>query len=188
MKYRIIHIIFSFCILTLAACNKKDAPANPCLGVAYDIEYSSTAAIGAQNNGSITVTYPLGDSITYSLNNGGFQPVAVYNNLAPGNYVLTVKNQKGCTDTTTINIPNYGPKYALVKQLITGYCGPCHLNGGLSGGINFDTDNSIISAWDRIKVRAVDGTPTFMPEGGQLTTIDKNKILDWINAGHGQMN
>ena len=33
------------------------------------------------------------------------------------------------------------------------------------------------------QVRAVDGNPTFMPQGGQLTTIDKQKITDWINAG-----
>jgi hypothetical protein len=30
----------------------------------------------------------------------------------------------------------------------------------------------------------VDGTPSFMPQGGQLTTIDKQRITDWVNAGH----
>jgi hypothetical protein len=23
-----------------------------------------------------------------------------------------------------------------------------------------------------------------MPQGGQLTAIDKQKIVDWVNAGH----
>jgi uncharacterized membrane protein len=78
----------------------------------------------------------------------------------------------------------YGPKYHAVKQLILGYCGPCHLNGATSGGRNYDTDANILAAWDRIKARTVDGIPSFMPEGGQLTTVDKQKITDWVNAGH----
>ena len=54
----------------------------------------------------------------------------------------------------------------------------------MEGSKNFDTDDNIVNSWDRIRARAVDGNPSFMPQGGQLTTVDKNKILDWINAGH----
>jgi uncharacterized membrane protein len=101
-----------------------------------------------------------------------------------------VKNQNGCTDTAQITILNYGPKYALVKQIIVGYCGPCHYNGGIDGGKNFDTDASIIASWDRIKARAVDNVPTQMPAApnAPLTTVDKQKITDWVNAGHMQSN
>ena len=53
----------------------------------------------------------------------------------------------------------------------------------MEGGKNFDTDANVIASKDRIKARAVDGNPTYMPQGGQLTTIDKQKITDWINAG-----
>ncbi len=102
--------------------------------------------------------------------------------------MVTVKNQKGCTDTAQITILNYWSKYAAVKQLITGYCGPCHLNGATNGGKNFDTDASIIASWDRIKARAVDGNPSFMPQApnSPLSTVDKQKITDWVNAGHRQ--
>ncbi|MGB3090300.1 MAG: hypothetical protein WBB20_10070, partial [Chitinophagaceae bacterium] len=95
---------------------------------------------------------------------------------------------KGCTDTAQITILNYGPKYAAVKQIILGYCGPCHLNGAVNGGKNFDTDASIINSWDRIKARAVDSNPSQMPEipNAPLTTVDKQKITDWVNAGHRQ--
>jgi hypothetical protein len=61
------------------------------------------------------------------------------------------------------------------------------LNGGLSGNKNFDADSSIVSNWDRIKARAVDGIPTFMPQNSQLTSSDKLKITDWIAAGHRQL-
>jgi hypothetical protein len=42
----------------------------------------------------------------------------------------------------------------------------------------------VVNSWDRIKIRAVDGNPSFMPQGGELTGPDKQKIVDWVNAGH----
>lgn len=177
-------------VLLLNACSKSDTPAtpDPCTGVSYNVQYFKTEAIGTSNNGTITINYPIGDTITYKLGSGTYQASPIFNNLAPGNFVITVKNQKGCTDTAQITVLNYGPKYALVKQIVTGYCGPCHLNGGISGGKNFDTDASIVNSWDRIKARAVDNTPSQMPEApnSPLTTVDKQKITDWVNAGHRQ--
>jgi len=186
----IICCLLAVTILFTLSCNKSDTPAppDPCTGVNYTITSTKTEAVGTSNNGTITILQPRGDTITYKLGNGAYQSSWYFTNLAPGNYVVTIKNQKGCTDTAQISILNYGPKYAAVKQLIVGYCGPCHLNGAMSGGKNFDTDASIISSWDRIKARAVDNIPTRMPEApnSALTTIDKQKITDWVNAGHRQ--
>lgn len=180
----------ALCILFISACNKKDTPPapDPCAGVSYTVDYFKTEAIGTSNNGTITINSPVGDTITYKLGNGTYQASNFFNNLAPGNYVITVKNLKGCTDTAQITILNYGPKYALVKQIILGYCGPCHLNGAVNGSKNFDTDASIVASWDRIKARAVDNLPTQMPElpNAMLTPVDKQKIVDWVNAGHRQ--
>jgi hypothetical protein len=169
--------------LSLTMSCKKTEPSDPCSGVNYSIEYSKSESVGSSNNGTITISFPVGDTIQYSINNGTFQTSRFFANLAPGNYIIAVKNQKDCTDTIHIAILNYGPKYASVKQLITGYCGPCHLGTAMEGGMNFDSDIKIVAAKDRIKARAVDGNPSFMPQGGQLTTIDKQKITDWINAG-----
>lgn len=191
MKLKLIVFFFiSGLAVFLVACGEKDVPAalDPCLGVTYNVLYTKTEAVGATNNGTITITEPRGDTISYKLGNGAYQASWYFTNLAPGNYVVTVKNQKGCTDTAQLSILNYGPKYALVKEIIIGYCGPCHRNGGTSGGKNFDTDASIISSWDRIKARAVDNLPTRMPEApnAPLTNVDKQKITDWVNAGHRQ--
>ncbi|HUM98227.1 MAG TPA: hypothetical protein PK275_10240 [Chitinophagaceae bacterium] len=187
MKNRLLYLSAS--ILFLASCGSKDIPPpDPCIGINYDVEYFKTAAIGTSNNGTITINFPVGDTISYQLNSGAFQAENFFTNLAPGNYVLTVKNSKGCTDTTQFTILNYGPKYALVKQVIMGYCGPCHLNGTVTAGKNFDTDSNIIASWDRIKARAVDNIPTQMPlaPNAPLTPVDKQKISDWVNAGHRQ--
>ncbi|MBK8142114.1 MAG: hypothetical protein IPK57_14825 [Chitinophagaceae bacterium] len=184
-------VLFAIVLITTAmpGCSKKDTPIpDPCLGVSYDVQYFKTESIGSSNNGTIAITFPIGDTISYQLNSGAYQASPGFTNLAPGNYVITVKNQNGCTDTAQITILNYGPKYALVKQIINGYCGPCHLNGAVNGSKNFDTDASIVSSWDRIKARAVDGNPSFMPiaPNSPLTNVDKQKITDWVNAGHRQ--
>ena len=183
--------LFAIVLISTAmlGCSKKDTPIpDPCLGVSYDVQYFKTESIGSSNNGTIAITFPIGDTISYQLNSGAYQASPGFTNLAPGNYVITVKNQNGCTDTAQITILNYGPKYALVKQIINGYCGPCHLNGAVNGSKNFDTDASIVSSWDRIKARAVDGNPSFMPiaPNSPLTNVDKQKITDWVNAGHRQ--
>jgi uncharacterized membrane protein len=186
MNKKLLSIIV-FGIILVSACNKNTDPVpDPCTGVNYNVDYFKTEAIGSSNNGSITINFPVGDTISYQLNTGAFQASNIFTNLAPGNYVLTVKNSKGCTDTAQITILNYGPKYALVKQIIVGYCGPCHRNGGTSGGKNFDTDASIVASWDRIKARAVDNLPSQMPQlpNAPLTVPDKQKITDWVNAGH----
>lgn len=172
-------------LLVLVGCGKEKGP-DPCVGVNYDIQYSSNPAIGGIANGNITILTPRGDTLTYSLNNGSAQASPVFNGLSAGTYVVRAINKKGCSDTITVTLPAYGTKYAAVKELITGYCGPCHLNGGNSGNKNFDTDASIVASWDRIKARSVDGNPSFMPQNGQLTTLDKQKITDWVNAGHRQ--
>lgn len=194
-----VYLLMSVCtgFMIIAGCSKKDSgppPPDPCIGVSYTVDYFKTEAIGTSNNGTITINFPVGDTISYKLGSGSYQASNFFSNLAPGNYVITIKNQKGCTDTAQISIFNYGPKYALVKMLIAGVngsggsCGPCHLDGGASGGKSFDTDASIIANWDRIKARAVDNIPSQMPElpNAPLTAPDKQKIVDWVNAGHRQ--
>ena len=76
-----------------------------------------------------------------------------------------------------------GPKFTAVKSLIQSQCLSCHNASMANGGVNLSTDCSIISAKNRIKVRAVDGTPSPMPTTGLLPASERQKITDWINAG-----
>ncbi len=157
---------------------------NPCNGINVVVVTTKVDAITGQSNGSVTITSPVGSGVQYSINGGALQASANFNNLTAGTYTLLARTAAGCTGSTTATLNGYGPKYYAVKQLILGYCGPCHLNGGNSGGVNYDTDANIVAKWDRIKARAVDNVPSVMPQGGPLTTIDKQKITDWVNAGH----
>jgi hypothetical protein len=180
-----------FCaFIVLIGCKKNTTeiivtpPINPCDTIRITTIATSTNTVQGQSLGTVTVTSPIGQGITYSIDSINYQSSVNFFNLAAGDYRVTAKNSLGCKGTTTKNISSYGPKFFAVKAIVTGYCGPCHINGTNSGGKNFDADASIESSWARIKARCVDGTPSFMPQASQLTALDKQRITDWINAGH----
>ena len=180
--------IIIIAVIVFAGCKKSDPtptppPVDPCKGVTIAPAANKTHTITGQALGSITVTSPIGSGYLYSIG-GSFQPSVNFFNLAAGNYTVTAKNADSCKGTVTVTINGYGTKFYAVRTIVNGYCGPCHLNGATSGSKNFDTDNNIVTSWDRIKARTVDGNPSFMPQTGQLTALDKQKIVDWVNAGH----
>ena len=192
MKKNIIYTVMAVVVL-MASCSKTDPspvppppPVDPCLGVTITPVAALTHTITGQSLGTITVTSPIGSGFTYSITGMPYQPSVNFFGLAAGNYTISVKNASNCVGTKTVTINGYGPKFYAVRTIINGYCGPCHLNGAISGGKNFDTDTDVVNSWDRIKIRAVDGIPSFMPQApnAPLTTIDKQKIVDWVNAGH----
>ena len=84
-----------------------------------------------------------------------------------------------------------GPLFLAVRSVITTHCATagCHTGTNAQSGINFSDDNQIVGQRARIKVRAVDqaGTSNQMPPPPQapLSTADRQKIVDWINAGGG---
>lgn len=157
---------------------------NLCAGVTLIPVAAVTHSITGQSVGTITLSSPIGSDFLYSINGTTFQGSVNFFNLAAGNYTITAKNANGCSGSATVRLNGYGPKFFNVRNIGNGYCGSCHLNGNISGGKNFDADASVVASWDRIKARAVDGLPTFMPQGGQLTALDKQKIVDWVNVGH----
>jgi hypothetical protein len=189
MKKIILSISILSFILFFDSCKKADTPpplpiVDPCAGVTITPVVDKGFTITGQALGTITVTSPIGSGFTYSITGSAFQGSTNFFNLPVGSYTVTAKNANNCSGTVAATIIGYGPKYYEVRKIINGYCGSCHLNGNAEGGKNFDADASILASWDRIKVRAVDGTPSFMPQGGQLTALDKQKIIDWVNAGH----
>ena len=186
-------IIYSVIIAAalLSGCSKSDpspapVPTNPCSGITIVPVASKTNTITGQSVGTITVSSPIGSGFQYSIDGVTFQGSTNFFNLAAGNYTLTAKNASGCTGTATLTILSYGPKFFNVRNIVNGFCGPCHLNGTVNGGMNFDSDDAVVNAWDRIKIRTVDGIPSFMPAApnAPLTAADKQKIVDWVNAGH----
>lgn len=141
----------------------------------------------SNNTGMITVTAAGSAGFTYNINGAVFQSSNVFNNLATGTFAISVKDLNGCTTTnnTTVPIAPPGTKFSEVKSMMQANCAlsGCHSGATPQNGLNFADDCTIVNNSARIRARAVDGNPGFMPPTGQLPAADKQKILDWVNAG-----
>jgi SprB repeat len=176
----------------------KDA--NGCLGASGNITVSSapcpTITVTSNtvssdkcsnNTGSVTVTASGSSGLMFNLNGGAFQSSSLFPSLAAGSYTVSVRDANGCTATVTaqVNIAAAGPNFANVKAIMIANCAlsGCHAGSSPQNGINLGDDCTIVSQAARIKARAVDGNPSIMPPSGSISASDKQKIVDWINAG-----
>lgn len=164
---------------------------NPCTNTTITITAIATnvsPCTTPTNNGKIVVTASGSSGYSYNINNGAYQTSGTFSNLVAGTYTIGVKDVNGCTNSTSVVVGSQtaGPLFTSVKNLVTTRCSGsgCHTNGGKAAGYNFDTDCNILNNWSKINSSAV--TNGSMPKSPQskLTTAEKQKITDWINAGH----
>jgi hypothetical protein len=137
-------------------------------------------------NGSITITATGSSGFTYNLNGGTFQVSNIFNSLAVGNYTYGVKDVNGCTITGNANVAQapVGTLFSQVKTILAGNCVSCHGGPFPQNGLDFADDCTIVNQAARIKARAVDFNPSQMPPAGPpISAADRQKIVDWINAG-----
>ena len=85
-----------------------------------------------QSNGSITASGGGGSGVLqYAINGGSYQPSTNFNNLAAGNYTVTVQDANGCTASTTTNITD-APSAVIVNITTT----PVGCNGQSDGTVD----------------------------------------------------
>jgi len=163
--------------------------ANPCTGTNITLTSVVTnyTPCVTPATGKITVTATGSTGFTYNVNGGAYQASNVFSTLAAGSYTIGAKDANGCTKTAVVTVGSapMGPLFTEVKNIVTTRCGGsgCHMNGGNAAGFNFDNDCSIVSQWSKINSSSVTGNS--MPKSPQpkLTTAEKQKITNWINAG-----
>ncbi len=91
------------------------------------ISTTQTAIVCNSNNGSITVTAGAGTApYSYNINSGAFQNNPIFNNLAPGTYIMGVRDATGCINRTTVVLT------APSLPSVTGFSLPtsCGINNG----------------------------------------------------------
>jgi hypothetical protein len=162
-------------------------PTNLCAGVNITVLANTTGNVPCEaNTASITILASGGVAPhTYSLDGGLFQAANLFYNVASGSYTITAKDANGCTGSasTTVNNAVAGPLFTQVRTLIRNHCLYCHGSAVPNNGVNYSVDCNIIDNKMRIKARAVDGIPSPMPQGSLLAVSERQKIIDWINAG-----
>jgi cytochrome c551/c552 len=161
-----------------------------CTGANIVVSGTSTVATPCGGTGgSITATATGSTGFTFSIDNGAFQASNSFSNLTAGNHTVVAKDANGCSNSTIVSVgtATAGPLFSAVRSVIQTFCVSCHNNSVQNGGMNWEVDCNIVAHKDRIKTRAVDqaGTSTQMPQppNPALSTADRQKILDWINAG-----
>ncbi len=144
-------------------------------------------------SGKITVTATGSTGFTYNINGGTYQVSNIFSALAAGNYTVGVKDVNGCTKTAVAAVANAasGPLFAQMRTLISTRCNSsgCHIGAGNNAaGYNFDSDCNIVTKWSQINITCVLYTQGWvkMPKSPQpfFTAAEKQKVTDWINAGH----
>lgn len=182
-------------IILLNACSKGgSAPTtpstptppstDPCAGKTITVSGSATVA-DACSGAKVSVTASGSTGFTYSIDGGSFQASSDFSNVVSGDHTIAAKDGAGCTQTAkvTVALTPAGPLFTAVKSLIQAQCSSCHSGAGASAGKDWSIDCNVIANKTLIKQRTVDGTPSFMPQGGKLGAADMKIITDWVNAG-----
>ncbi len=165
---------------------------DPCIGKTLTINATTTThdKCSVSGTGSITITATGGTGFTYSLNGGAYQASNIFTGLLANTYSIAAKDIDGCikTGSATVSLGLAGINFSAVRSVLQANCAlsGCHSGASPTGGLDFTQDCTIVGAWDRIKARAIDANPSIMPPppNAPLSNADKQKILDWIAAGH----
>lgn len=187
--------VFSFMtiIMVLDACSKggdtptttpTTPPTDPCVG--KTITVSGTASATDPCSGSkISVSASGSTGFSYSIDGGTLQVSSDFSNVAVGDHTVTVKDAAGCSQSAKVTVTKTasGPFFAAVRNLMTNSCTSCHSGATPSAGKDFSNDCIVVTNKDKIKLRTIDGTPSFMPQGGKLSVANMKIITDWVNAG-----
>lgn len=140
-----------------------------------------TECIG--NNGSITVNATGGtDPYQYKLNNGAFGASAIFDNVAPGNYTVTVKDADGCQFPKPVTVARGDTGTSLTANIIPIIQTNCAVSNCHNGSQspNLTTKANVINNASDIKRLTQNGT---MPKEGSLTAAEKALIACWVDDG-----
>jgi len=87
------------------------------------------------------------------------------------------------TDVDCTDPSQRGSKFKDVQLICQNQCVGCHNTGGTSPDLSKDCN--IVARWQSISERCNTTNASIrMPQGGQLSADDLQKLNDWVAAGH----
>ena len=135
------------------------------------------------NNGSVEISATGGNPpYQYKIGAGTFGDVTTFNDLAPGNYSVAVRDNTNCIFTKGVTVLKGDSETSLsadIKPIIEENCAitDCH-NGFQSPDLR--TTASIISNAKNIKKQTQSGD---MPKEGSISAAEKALIACWVDEG-----
>lgn len=129
------------CTSVTAPITVDPAPGAPAAATATLIQPTCTVTTG-----TITITAPVGNDYTYSIDGTNFQASTTFANLAPGNYTITTQ-LNGCTSTAsvTINAVPAAPAVAtftVTQPTCTTTTGSIEITAPVGGGLSYSIDGT----------------------------------------------
>jgi hypothetical protein len=112
MKKRILYFVAVSCLIIVlfSSCEKKndelpkdDTPTGQCSNFSFGVSSSSSNDNGVVVR-KITAQASGGTNIQFNINGGTFQSSGTFDNLAAGTYIVTAKNNEGCTSKATVSL------------------------------------------------------------------------------------
>lgn len=176
-------LVVQLVFLSLNSCTEESK--KPC-DLQDTMLVSSTASHPCSGSGTIQIMGPVGANFQYKMDNLPFQNQPTFLNVKVGKHVLVVKDENGCKinqEVIIATIPK-GNTFSQVSQILANRCSSCHSGNNPQAGINFTETCDILNHWDRIQARAVNGSPSPMPQAGLIPIAERNKIIEWIANGY----
>lgn len=143
----------------------------------------NTAECGT-SEGIISMTASGGEGpYTYSLDGENFRTENEFNQLEPGQYMVTVKDANGCSTEVTALISSGISFNARISDIISTNCAVtgCHVTG--TGQTNFGVKANILNNANSIGSRTTSGNMPPAGSGRSLTDVQIADIACWVNDG-----
>jgi hypothetical protein len=150
------------------------------------ITISTNASNPCLSTGSIEISSPIDADYLYKVDQRSFQTSTLFGNISVGKHMVYVKDSNGCEASKEVSVDTIarGTKFEEVATILKTRCELCHSGLNPQAGLDFTKNCDILSNWNRIQARAIEGNPAPMPPTGLIPLEERNKILLWINSGH----
>lgn len=115
--------IMSIAFLMSCTNESEDNLNTDCSNSDLSVELNTTSLASCSTGGNITVTGSGGEgSIVYSIDGNNFSTSSAFNDLSAGSYTITVRDENGCTATTTITVEAEANTIAFEVDVIDSSC------------------------------------------------------------------
>jgi len=178
-------LVLSFFVIN--ACGEEDEPGPVDESIMVNITNNTNAGGCGEMNGSLTATATSdnSDSFTFSVDGNNFQSSGSFNNLAPGEYTVTARDEDGNIGTSDpVRVLSGVSFAATIQPIINTNCAisGCH-DGSRGDTPDWSDKSNVIANASRIKSQTSAKTMPPSSSDRSLTDEQIDLIACWADDG-----